>query len=183
MNFRESAMQIKHCLVAILAATVLPFSVQAQEYETKPAVMAYYQMTFGAHERQKNASFAGVRLDMQKVDRNGVALDPGSRFRKSAYMDFQVDELGPRALTFNGVNALQRTVTHNAAEGKDETESEVQWGIVFGGLIGACLIWCRGDGDNDNNNQDMDPCQLPTYASKELTISQVIGCTPGFEQR
>jgi hypothetical protein len=180
-------MQIKHSIVAILAAMVLPFSVQAQEFETDPAVMAYYQMNFGADDRKRNLSFAGMRLDMRRVSTEGPAIDFSSHYNRTPLVDLQVDELGPRAMKFNGVNALQRTVTHNAAEGKDETESEIQWGIVFGGIIGACLIWCRGDGDNDDDNRRremMSECQTPTFAVKEPepTTSQ-LSCTPGFEQR
>jgi len=144
-------MKFTHSLVFILSVMLMPFSVQALEYEAEPAVMAYYQMSFGSHERKKNASFAGVRLDMQRVDRNGVVVDLNRQYlHKTAQMDFQIDKEGPRALNFNGVNSLTRTERVNA-DGTTSTSAGVDWGLVAIGVIGLGVIFIRDDEGGGNN--------------------------------
>lgn len=140
-------MSLKKLSLAALAATVLvaPLA-QAETDELVPAL--YFKMPFSSEAR-----------DLFEAPSMGFAMQYGSSSRTEgfklrsdvpAFFDMSFKESQMETFSFNGVNALEKTMRMNA-DGTTGTASNINWGLVAGGVVVGAVVINELDDDDDSD--------------------------------
>jgi hypothetical protein len=130
------------CLLGLNTTALL-----AQEPASEQALMAYYSLPFGGSSRKQETPLFGFRMDTLEDSDSGITF--ASFTGKPAMMDFAMTEDGPEALSFNGVNALEKTIVYNADAGTTTTTTSINWGLVAVGVVSAVAVAEWVDDDDD----------------------------------
>lgn len=161
--------------VGACAALGLVCSAQASAWEIESTPTAYLSIPFNGNTRAERAPTFGLALgQLQKANpvQPSLALFQGGR-PPLVDLQFREGELG--AVSFNGINALQKHTVYKA-DGTTSTAQEIDWAYAIPIVlaVGAAIYLSQNDNNHDNGGLFGNLPGLPDLTDRPV-LSAIVG--------
>jgi hypothetical protein len=134
---------MKRALPAICALSLAMAQAFAGEFNSEPAVTAYWQIPLAASKTGKNRQAFGLRFDQTVRDNTGNLVSSFSAPLKPAVMDFRFNDKGLRNIYVHGVNMTSPTILRAAEAGGASA-----WAVPA--FVGGAVLMILLDDDGDS---------------------------------
>lgn len=155
----------KIAVTSLIAASLSIPAVQADTDELIPAL--YIEVPFSAEARNMfdTPSLGLAMKHGTKPDSEDVSM----RTDIPAFFDMSFKEGQLDTFSFNGVNALEKSMRMNA-DGAVTTTSSINWGLVAIGTVAGALVVEAFDEDKEEE----EPAPLcPGFTANDITVSRI----------